>query len=304
MIKRSQVTSEVFKLKPYRGLLDIALLYAKLFLVLLVLFLSNSLVVNAICFLLIGVLQYHFNVLGHDGLHYLLSENKRVNDFLTRWFVQAPVGAPMSLMRSSHFAHHAHLGKPNDADRQYYMVDRFDSSKRFIFWLAKSFFGGMILEILSKLMLIRRNNQQNNKNKRNAIAQAELIYDVLSVFVMQIVIFMLFAYFFGFLSYFLFWCLPIVTVMFGLNVLRSCLEHVTENNCSSENRLFTFKSNFIERFFLSPYNMNLHAEHHIFPSVPYYNLKLLQKQFVDQNVDSYSFEKNYISKLVRVYRNW
>jgi fatty acid desaturase len=36
--------------------------------------------------------------------------------------------------------------------------------------------------------------------------------------------------------------------------------------------LITFLSNPVERVFLAPLNMNYHAAHHLWPSIPYYNL--------------------------------
>ncbi len=45
---------------------------------------------------------------------------------------------------------------------------------------------------------------------------------------------------------------------------------------TERDRLVSYVSSRIERFFLAPFNMNYHAEHHLFPYVPYYNLPRLR----------------------------
>ncbi len=53
----------------------------------------------ALAIILIGTLQYHLNILGHDGIHFLLHPDRRRNDFLTRWFLVCPQGMPLKIMR-------------------------------------------------------------------------------------------------------------------------------------------------------------------------------------------------------------
>ena len=42
-------------------------------------------------------------------------------------------------------------------------------------------------------------------------------------------------------------------------------------------RLVTYKSNFLEKIFFAPKNMNFHMIHHLYPQIPYYNLKKADK---------------------------
>ncbi len=39
---------------------------------------TNSILIWLFSIILIGVFQYHLNILGHDGLHYLISRDKVV----------------------------------------------------------------------------------------------------------------------------------------------------------------------------------------------------------------------------------
>lgn len=65
-----------------------------------------------------------------------------------------------------------------------------------------------------------------------------------------------------------------LTVMVGLNSIRSCLEHAEPGQHAPA--LNSFVSNPVESFFLSPFNMNVHAEHHLVPAVPWHALPALR----------------------------
>ena len=69
--------------------------------------------------------------------------------------------------------------------------------------------------------------------------------------------------------------MPLFTVMVGLNTIRSCLEHA--DGSSATPRLYSFVSNPVESFFLSPFNMCIHAEHHLVPAVPWHKLPELRR---------------------------
>ena len=90
---------------------------------------------------IVGTLQYHLNILGHDGLHFSLSSSKKANDFICRFFLHGPQGAPLTMMRSSHLNHHRNLGKDHDSDKQYYGLERFKNGQAYKSWVTMSFWG-------------------------------------------------------------------------------------------------------------------------------------------------------------------
>ena len=45
-----------------------------------------------------------------------------------------------------------------------------------------------------------------------------------------------------------------------------------------EHRLITYLSNPVERLFVAPLNMNYHAVHHLYPSIPYYHLAVADRE--------------------------
>ena len=74
----------------------------------------------------------------------------------------------------------------------------------------------------------------------------------------------------------LFWIIPYATLYQTLNRIRLSTEHfnITDVN------LFKTRSvipSVIEKFFFTPYNLGYHVEHHLYPSVPFYNLPKLHE---------------------------
>jgi fatty acid desaturase len=75
------------------------------------------------------------------------------------------------------------------------------------------------------------------------------------------------------------WAYPVlwlgpVYLAFVADNFRAFAEHSWPESDFKANRhrLITYSSNPIERMFVSPCNMNCHAAHHLWPSIPYYNL--------------------------------
>lgn len=228
--------------------------------------------------ILIGTLQYHLNVLGHDGLHFLLSGSRKTNDFVCRWLLHGPHGAPLGAMRANHLNHHTNFGAASDVDRQYYDVSRFADGKRMRSWLAASLFGGMLLPIVRKLL-----KSQQAPAVRAQPAAAGRMLDIVSVLFSQAWIaaaaWALTGWWF---AYAVLWLLPLFTVMMGLNSIRSMLEHASVQQTAPE--LASFESSRLERFFLSPFNMNVHAEHHLVPAVPWHQLPALRRFLQDNEL--------------------
>jgi hypothetical protein len=60
--------------------------------------------------------QHALKVLGHDGTHYTLSGNARLNDILTNLVCFLPLGLTVSGYRALHYAHHQHTGTEHDPE--------------------------------------------------------------------------------------------------------------------------------------------------------------------------------------------
>ncbi len=253
-------------------------------------------------YVVIGIMQYHLNILGHDGLHFLLSKSKKVNDCICHIFLHGPQGAPLSVLRKSHLQHHRLLATKEDPDAHYYLLDSYKSGFDFVKIIALSFFGGAVFSVLGKLFKSEsRNKIKNSSESKNKL----IIRDLFFIIVSQLWIFYILIYFSGsLLFYFLFWALPIATIMFGLNFTRSMLEHSDCSLDGNANRGHSFISNFFERFILSPFNMNFHAEHHLWPAIPFKNLPEARRKLLEESLffESSILNSSYSAKVRSIFR--
>ncbi|MBW8883670.1 MAG: fatty acid desaturase, partial [Planctomycetia bacterium] len=73
---------------------------------------------------------------------------------------------------------------------------------------------------------------------------------------------------------------------------------------ANRHRLITFLSNPIERIFVSPLNMNYHAAHHLWPSIPYYNLPQADREIRHNPaaVEGLEWRGSYFAYLLRYFR--
>jgi fatty acid desaturase len=222
--------------------------------------------------LVIGALQHHLAIIGHDGLHYLLSPNRKSNEFLSRWLTTAPLGGLLGLVRHNHLNHHRHLGEEIDQDRIYYdLSGRTNPWWKILTWTVGGFAGSHFFTMLRKSF----NSAETLAGKKTK--KYHNTEDVISVLVTQGILASALAYASGdWWCYFVLWTFPLFTVMAGLNGLRNCLEHANLDGLGVEEQPLSYLSNPVERFFVAPCNMNFHAEHHWFVAVPFYNLPELR----------------------------
>jgi fatty acid desaturase len=230
---------------------------------------------------IVGVFIYRLQIIGHDGLHYAIADDKDVNDFFTRYILLAPQFTPMSLNRYNHLNHHGKFATNEDADWQYYKSSDKDTRSKFYTWWLNVLCFGFVFKIARKLLFGKTAKVEVNQTSA-ASKGPNLVYDAFSIAIAQGVIFLIFFFTLGWQYYFLIWCLAVFGVFVPLNTIRSFCEHsIPEPDDSQSNRLYTFESGFIESFILAPHNMNYHFEHHEYMYVPYYHLPALKKLLME-----------------------
>ena len=101
------------------------------------------------------------------------------------------------------------------------------------------------------------------------------------VIVCQCLLFTCFALAGYWWAYFVLWVLPLVTFATFFNGFRTFADHadptIPVEHDNADERLISYESSAVERFFLSPFHMNYHAEHHLFPNVPHYHLPEIRR---------------------------
>jgi fatty acid desaturase len=223
---------------------------------------------------LVGARQYGLLILLHDASHGLLHPKRRVNDAMTLWLLAAPCGSSFVNSRKTHLMHHRFLG--DDArDPDYFLYCSGAPAPksqpgRFAWHFTKLVFGGQVVHTLF--------GKLGGAAAQSGAELGPKVRALLPVALVQLVILGAFTAAGRPLAYFYLWVLPLVTLAVLFNGARVFCDHSVPAGSAThaEALIVTYLSNPVERFFLSPFHMNFHAEHHFFPYVPHYNLPKLR----------------------------
>lgn len=261
------VPRDLLEVSPWRGILHAAATWAAILAVVAACGLAGTWWAHVVGIVLVGGLQNHLMVLLHHGIHVNLHPARRVNDALARWLLTAPMAQPWSYMRRAHIQHHARLGERDDPDRWYYDVDLFGRRRPTVLvgWLVLNLLGGLVVPTLRKIAT----GSRSAEDPADGLGGGTRL-DGASVVTTQLALFALFTVLHGaWWAYVALWAIPAVTLGGGFNCFRTALEHVDAGDPPSRDH--SFASNPIERFFLAPFWMNYHYEHHLLMTVPYYH---------------------------------
>jgi len=238
--------------------------------------------------LFVSARQYGLVLMLHDAQHTLLHPKKRLNDWMGTWLLAAPLGTEFKSSQETHLGHHFHLGS-SDRDPDYALYCFGEPSPKQSAWQLATLFLAKLMG--GKVLLILRNADRAELGGKVATAAEQgrvrqlvarlggLGYRFWPVAVAQAVLLAIFTVTFGWYGYILLWALPVATLAAFYNDFRIFCEHslIGRDALHKDERMTSFISNPLERFFLAPNHMNYHAEHHLFPYVPHVNLPALRK---------------------------
>jgi fatty acid desaturase len=218
----------------------------------------------AACF--VGNRYYALFILGHDGLHRRLHPSPAVNDWWNDAALIGPLGAVTRLNRRNHMKHHAGLCTAPDPDLYKY---RSRTALSVADYLAS----------LSGLTFVARAVRNVYAADAEATTRAATerhgVRDATILLLWQAVLILTLTRLFGWWGYVGMWLLPVYVFTYAADIVRVFCEHSTADGadeCPLPARLTTFTSNWFERKLFAPMNMNHHVAHHLWPSIPYYNL--------------------------------
>jgi fatty acid desaturase len=249
--------------------------------------------------LLIGSQQYALQILLHDGMHGRLLRRKRDSDRLARLLLCYPILEPLAGFRRKHLDHHRHLGEGADPDRYYHATDDKATRLRFLLFLSG----------LSSAWATWRQRQQRvegRPGRPQAEAEAaESRFDLRALAATQLGIAALLTGLGGWWAYPVLWLLPWGLGVYLAQNLRSFAEHAQPepDRQADRHRHVTFTASRLERFFIAPNNMNHHAEHHMYPQVPYYHLPALRAQLeAEGRMAQVEYRASYLGFALRFWR--
>jgi fatty acid desaturase len=225
----------------------------------------------------IGNRYYAIFIIGHDGMHRRLFPNIKRNDFWTDLLVFAPIGAITRLNNRNHLAHHLRLGTSKDPDRHKHAC--FNKGDRpsllgFLSGLTSVWHSAMAVFVK------RGTTDQTDHVPVQASSDGYGFRDCALLACWFVALSGGLTWLIGWWAYPVLWLLPVYLFTVLGDNLRAFAEHShpEPDQMADHHRLVTFVSVPLERMFVAPMNMNFHTAHHLWPSIPYYNLPIADRE--------------------------
>ena len=241
------------------------------------------------CVIIIGTRQHALFVIAHDAAHYLLYENRKLNDLAGRACATVQ-GLSMCTYRVIHRLHHNNLYGALDPDtalhggyprgRAYLIKKLLKDLSGVTAWKTYAYFlgGAPALNTNTKVAL-RPLDDTSSKLRDDARRDRNTV-------VIFHLVALAFFYWQGFLvEYLVLWILPLVTVVQAMLRLRAIAEHGATTDFSSP--LTAARTNLVPAWLawvVFPHHVNYHIEHHLYASVPHYNLPALHREMASRGV--------------------
>ena len=245
-------------------------------------FWPNPLVI-LISVLVIGTRQHALFVIAHDAAHYLLYERRWLNDAVGRACATVQ-GLSMCTYRVIHRLHHNNLYGELDPDTAlhggyprgtaYLAKKLLKDLSGLTAWKTYAYFlGGAPALNTATNVAVRPLDDTSEK------LRSEAKRDRNAVIAFHIVALLAFAWAGYLVEYLVLWVLPLVTVVQAILRLRAIAEHGATTDFSSP--LTAARTNIAPawlEWLIFPHQVNYHIEHHLYASVPHYNLPALHRE--------------------------
>lgn len=226
-----------------------------------------------------GIIFNWMNVQCHEASHNLLLNNRKLNDFffdfsLGFWCLHDVEG-----YRATHRNHHSKLHTNEDPDLWFYTEHK--NYKNFFTVILKDIFGYSAVKRVFQSLKLKKDNSKKFKNLNNLFFKAlyqTLLFIFLFLSTKNIEI--------SILIYLTLQIFPLMCLYPILVRIRTIVQHYHPKLNSKKNELMwisrTTRSNLLGRIIFGG-RMDYHFEHHIFPKIPYYKIKILNDMLIEIN---------------------
>jgi fatty acid desaturase len=241
---------------------------------------SSGLAGIAVYFLAVAMIasrQHALMVLTHEGIHKRLARSVWVNDWLARLTMAFPVFTSLAKWRFIHLYHHQYTHTAADPDRAIYA--RYPlNSRKFRRLVLRDLCGLNVIATLKYFIDVPCVAREFNRRflGEDRVAQYRKLSDMRAFWMFWIVVIGGGVLWGGtqFATELLgYWLLPYCTVTQIFFRIRGAIEHGNvpdPGNPYQQTRTYFLHP--VLAFFFSPKRVNYHLEHHLYPSVPFYNL--------------------------------
>lgn len=227
--------------------------------------------------------------ISHACGHYSCLESPKWNDSLGM-ITSAMMGYGFKGHNDIHDDHHRYLNTLRDGDVLWGRPDQ--SRKDFLIGLSLDLVGFQAFRRLGQYFSSRKPPGRPGPIK---IAESSIAIDGLLILVSQGILYLLFYFFGGPWAYFLYYVIPICTLYPAQARIRSLAEHHIVPGHTVFNPPWVARDTSdrsLSTHIVGPFFQNYHLEHHLFPKVPGYNLKILH-QLLDKE---FQFDEQVVNK--------
>lgn len=218
--------------------------------------LHAPLIVQLVCYYLIGATIQGLVILMHEAVHGILFRNRRLNRWIG-FLCGLPAFLSVSAYRVGHLPHHRHERTARDPDE----LENVSRDPRILALLfCATFLAG---EVFGFYRVGPPNALHARPTERRAIVTeyALITATFVTAFSLMPITIMLHV-----------WVFPALVARQLTNV-RTLAEHILTDARHRLTATRTVRSNWFVSFFMC--NLNYHIEHHAYPAVPWYNLRKL-----------------------------
>lgn len=223
---------------------------------------------------LIGNRYYALFIIGHDAMHRRLFPHIKRNDFWADLLIFAPIGAITRLNNRNHLAHHLHLATSRDPDRFKHACFNKAERPQLLAFLS----GIASVWSAARAVFITRGRSGAGNVKPGSDGYRLRDFLLLAGWLLTLAGGL--TWLIGWWAYPVLWLFPVYSFMYLGDNFRSFAEHSHPegDDLADRHRLITYTSNPLERMLVAPMNMNYHTVHHLWPSIPYYNLPIADRE--------------------------
>jgi fatty acid desaturase len=249
---------------------------------------------------------HNFNALtqvGHSSGHGSLLSNRRWNEIVGE-IACALRGLRCEGFTVAHQMHHAYLNEEHDGDLLFGRPDE-PTRRLLLMCLQDVFLITAIQRVIQLMQTDRKTYEQRPWQHLSVRFFRDRIGMLLPLVAAQLVLVGYYWLVIGPEYYIYFYALPLATLYPVQIRLRSACEHSFEAgyNVAANGRWVTrsVNANVVERFLIGPLYSDYHFEHHLLPTVPYYNLPVIRHYLENKGIQV-PLNKGYLAYILQRWR--
>lgn len=294
MLDAQRIARQNSKASDWISIRDIAFYYALVIAAcVLVIYTNFNWMICLLAAILIGKAQNGLLLSGHEAIHYSLFKNRKINDLVATYLCYAPLGVGFYRARAAHLDHHRYLLTERDEklDQQILHPTR----KRLVAHLIWPLLGSYVYKGVLRIYGLAPSRRAHPDYTLPKSAQRT---DRISILIAGVVLVSIFALIDWRLI--LLWGVTLLTVSAFIHNATAFLDHARQADEGEGDYLYTYRVTWLDRLLFAVQQAR-HAEHHLFPQVPYHRLDRIEP--IVHELPNVRYRRGYIATLCEIYAN-